>query len=246
MTLSTIIITKNEADMIEGCLQSVAFSDEIIVLDSGSTDKTVELAKRYTHHVEITDWPGFGKQKNRALKEATKDWVLSIDADERITPALSAEIQNTISQAHTPVAFYIKRHSFFLGKRIRFGDWMGEKVIRLFKRDQACFDDAPVHEKVIVSGEMRTLKAPMLHYSYRDQADIDKKVSLYAQVGFEKLKAAGKKSTPLKVVLKALWTFTRGYFLKLGFLDGSAGLKVALMNTRYTYKRYRLLSKDTQ
>ncbi|SUV88617.1 transferase [Bordetella pertussis] len=149
MTLSVIIITKNEAANILACLESVAFADEFIVVDSGSTDNTVELARDFGARVEVTpDWPGFGPQKNRALDLATGDWVLSIDADERVTPELASEIQAAMAGA-TADCYEIARLSDFCGRFIRHSGWWPDYVLRLFRRGSARFTDAAVHERVV-------------------------------------------------------------------------------------------------
>src|SRR5690606_17033330 len=157
MKLSVIIITKNESKHILACLESVAFADEFIVVDSGSTDNTVELARDFGARVEVTsDWPGFGPQKNRALDLATGDWVLSIDADERVTPALAREIQ-TVLAAPEVDAYEIARLSEFCGRFIRHSGWWPDHVLRLFKRGTARFTDVAVHERVVPQGPVRQL-----------------------------------------------------------------------------------------
>jgi len=149
-TLSVILITKNEAELVGQCLESVKWADEIIVVDSGSTDATVEICKRYTDRVTVTDWPGFGPQKNRALAMATGDWVLSIDADEEVTPALRDSIQLALLQAGNYDAYELSRFSSYCGRFIRHGGWWPDPVLRLFRRDQGKFSDHRVHERVLV------------------------------------------------------------------------------------------------
>lgn len=240
--LSIILIVRDEAQMLPDCLKSVSFADEIIVLDSGSNDNTVEIAKQFTNHVFETDWPGYGVQKNRALEKATGRWVLSIDADERVTPALAQEIQQAIQQ-NDAAAYDIPFHSYFLGKRIRFGDWRGEHHVRLFCRDKASFDDAVVHENLNIDGAIKRLNNAMLHYSYTDQAEVDRKVENYAQAGAQRLLQKGKRGGLLIALPKAGFAFFRSYLLKLGFLDGIAGYKLAKSIAQYTYRRYRLVQQ---
>lgn len=237
MTLSVIIICKNEQDMIEACLQSVQFADEIIVLDSGSADQTIEIAKRYTPYVFETDWPGFGPQKNRALEKATGDWVLSIDADERVPTPLKDEIRMAIKNSEHD-AFDIRRTSYFLGHKIRFGDWKDKLHICLFKKGTARFSDDIVHECVIAKGRIKKLKYQIDHYPYRTRDDIKRKTDHYAKLGREKRIAKGKKGGWLIASLKASFAFLRTYVFKLGFLDGKAGFLIAKMGARYTYLRY--------
>lgn len=240
--LSVILIVRNEADMIEECLKSVPFADEIIILDSGSTDNTVEIAKRFTDKVFETDWPGYGIQKGRALAKATGDWVLSIDADERITPELANEIKHTLNNT-TADAFNIPFHSYFLGKRIRFGDWRGEYHVRLFKREKAEFDEVPVHENLIIDGTIASMRYPIKHYSYTDQAEIERKVQAYAEAGAQRLLDRGKRGGLLIASLKSLFSFVRCYGIRLGFLDGIAGFKLAKSIAQYTFRRYCLVAK---
>lgn len=247
-SLSLILICKNEERMIEGCLQSallISPAIEIIILDSGSTDKTLEIAQKYTKNIYKTDWPGFGIQKNRALSYATGSWVLSLDADERVSEKLAQEIQTMIQLTPafvSPIrdisAFDIPFESYFFNKKIRFGDWSGEHHIRLFKKSQAVFDQAPVHENLKISGSIQKLQNPILHYSYTHQSQINQKIKTYARAGAEKLRKKGKLGGFYIGLIKASFTFLRGYLFKLGFLDGLAGLQIAWMNTRYTFFKY--------
>jgi len=241
-SLSLILICRNEERMIEDCLKSalkITPDLEIIILDSGSTDQTLDIAKKYTANIYQTDWPGFGIQKNRALSYATGDWVLSLDADERISEPLAQEIKNILQNTDQKIsAFDIPFESYFLSKKIRFGDWSGEHHIRLFKKSQAVFDKAPVHENLKITGAIQKLQNPILHYSYTHPAQINQKIKAYAQAGAEKLRKKGKLGGFYIGLLKAGFTFIRGYCFKLGFLDGLAGLKLAWMNTRYTFFKY--------
>lgn len=248
--LSVILICKNEAEMIRDCLESLrGLADEIIILDSGSTDRTLDIAREYTAHVYLTDWPGFGVQRNRALGYVTGDWVLSIDADERVTPESAEEIKSVINHGPikqgaincAPTAYYVPFEPYFLGKKIKFGDWRNDYKLRLFKKDSWKFDDAPVHENLISSGSsgvIGKLKNSMLHFSYSNQNQIDQKVMFYARAGAEKLRQKGKTGGLYIGLLKGGFAFVRGYLIKLGFLDGMAGFKLAKMNARYTFWRY--------
>ena len=164
--LSVILIVRDEADVVADCLESVKWADEIVVLDSGSRDDTVSICRRYTDKVQSTDWPGFGPQKNRALAAATGDWVLSIDADERVPPELRAEIEAVLA---TPAAdaYEMPRLSSYLGQPMRHGGWWPDYVTRLFRRGSARFSDAAVHETVIVEGRTARLKHHLVHLSFR-------------------------------------------------------------------------------
>lgn len=238
--LSVIIITKNEGGHIADCLQSVSWADEIIVLDSGSEDNTVEVCKQFTDHVFSTDWPGFGIQKQRALDKATGDWVLSIDADEVITEALKLEIEQAIAQDAVS-GFEIPRLSSYCGEQIRHGGWWPDYVLRLFRRQSGRFSDALVHEKISVDGAIGRLSSPMLHDSVVDLEEVLHKVDSYSTLNARMLYERGVKSSLAKAIIKALWNFFRTYIIKMSILDGEAGLMMAISNAEGTYYKYAKL-----
>lgn len=238
--LSVIIITKNEADNIRACIESVKWADEIIVVDSGSSDATVEICRGMGAQVHTHDWPGFGMQKNRALSYATRDWVFSIDADERVTPELQSQLIRAM-ESESEDGFYVPRLSQFCGKFIRHSGWYPDYVLRLFKRNSGRFSDDMVHERVILDGSAGRLSSPLLHYSYLDKEEVQRKTEQYAKAGAMQMFKNGKSSSPADAPLRAGWAFLRTYLLRLGFLDGSAGLNIALMNARTTYLKYTQL-----
>lgn len=235
--LSVIIITKNEAQHISRCLDSVSWADEIIVLDSGSTDNTVELCQAYTDKVFSTDWPGFGLQKQRALDKATGDWVLSIDADEQVSPKLRIEIEQAMQNSLYD-GFEIPRLSSYCGRNIKHGGWWPDYVLRLFKRKLGKFSPELVHERVEVSGKIAKLTQPLLHEAFIDPEEVLHKINSYSSLGARKLHEAGKKSSLGKAILKGLWTFVRTYFLKAAFLEGRQGLMLAISNAEGSYYKY--------
>lgn len=237
-SLSVIIITKNEAKKIVACLKSVQFADEIIVLDSGSTDDTISLALQYTPQVHCVDWPGFGAQKNRALNMCHNEWILSLDADEQVTPKLQHEIQQILQKNPPIAAFKIPRKSKYCDKWIKYGDWRNDDCLRLFRRDHARFKEVPVHEELIVKGEVQTLKQPLLHYSFDNLEEVLRKVNSYSSLSALHKHKGGKKSSLKKAIIHGLWTFFRGYILKLGFLDGKMGFLLAFSNAEGCYYRY--------
>jgi glycosyltransferase involved in cell wall biosynthesis len=240
--LSVILIVKNEADNIRPCLESVSWADEIIVVDSGSTDDTVAICREFTPHVHVHDWPGFGRQKNRALDYATKDWVLSLDADERVTPELQQQITSAMAEAKFD-GFYMPRLSQFCGKFIRHSGWYPDYVLRLFMREKGKFSDDLVHETVLLNGSMGKLSSPLLHYSYHSQADVERKVEQYAAAAARQMYDRGRTASPLDAPLRAGWAFVRTYLLRMGFLDGAAGFGIARLNARTTYLKYAKLRK---
>lgn len=243
MRLSVIIITCNEADNIVDCLASVEFADERIVLDSGSTDGTVELARAAGARVEsTTDWPGFGPQKNRALDLAQGEWVLSLDADERVTPALAAEIQAIIDDPAARCAYRVPRLSSFCGKFIRHSGWWPDAVLRLFPRQQGRFTDVAVHEKVITELPVRTLNAHLVHYTYPDLASAIQKMNRYSSDAAAMMHAKGRKSSIASALGHSFWTFVRIYLLRRGFLDGGHGFVLAVVAAMGSFSRYTKLA----
>lgn len=241
MKLSVIIITKNEAANLGACLASVAFADEIIVLDSGSTDNTLDIARFHGAKVHsTTDWPGFGPQKNRALALATGDWVLSIDADERVTPELAGEIRE-ILQAPVSDAYRIARLSRFGERWIRHSGWWPDYVVRLFKRGCAHFTSAKVHERLDIQGPVPALKAHFLHYPYANLEAFIAKINLYSSEAAAAMHARGKRTSVLAAVGHATWTFLRHYVVRRGFLDGREGFILAVMAATGSYYRYTKL-----
>ena len=238
VTLSVTIITHNEAEMIENCLRSVQWADEIVVVDSGSSDDTVAICQRYTDKVTVTsDWPGFGKQKQRALDQATGDWVLSLDADEVLSAEAQQAIQQLVQQPSYD-AYRLRRQSYFLAKLIRYGDWRKDYQLRLFRRGKAQFDGAVVHENLVVTGDVGQIQAPILHYSYANLEEVLDKLQRYSTAGAQQRFAQGKSASPLKALLKSWWAFWRHYLLHAGFLDGWRGLMLGLYIAHYTYYRY--------
>ncbi len=238
MTISVIIITKNEAASIARCLESVSWADEVIVLDSGSTDDTVEICRKFTQHVHETDWPGFGPQKNRALDLATGDWVFSLDADEWVTAELHEEIQRVVATAGGQAGYRIPRLSSFCGREMRHSGWWPDYVVRLFRRGRARFSDDIVHERVVVDGKVGTLINPIRHETFQDLEDLLDKMNSYSTLSARKLRERGKRASLTAAVLKSLWAFFRTYVLRRGFLDGREGFMLAVSTAEGTYYRY--------
>ena len=239
-TLSVILITRNEEANLADCLASLeGIAQQIVVVDTNSSDRTLDIAKSYGAVIaQPQDWPGFGPQKNRALDLATGEWVLSLDADERLTPALKSEIVTAIHDSAHVDCFAIPRLSWYCGRFIRHSGWNPDYVDRLFKRGSARFSDDLVHERLLHSGQVAKLENPMLHYSFMNYSQVLQKIDRYSTASAEQAFAKGKTSTPLKAVLHGVWSFFRTYFLQAGFLDGPQGFTLAMSNAQGTYYRY--------
>ena len=222
------------------CLASLkGIAQQIVVVDTNSTDLTLQIAKNHGAVIaQPVDWPGFGPQKNRALELATGDWVLSMDADERLTPALRSEILTAIHHPAQVECFAIPRLSWYCGRFIRHSGWSPDYVDRLFKRGAARFSDDLVHERLIPNGQVAKLENPMLHFSFMNFSQVLQKIDRYSTASAEQAFAKGKRSSPLKAILHGLWAFIRTYFLRAGFLDGYQGLALALSNAEGSYYRY--------
>lgn len=238
MSLSVIVITKNEAEAIRDCLSSVEWADEIIIVDSGSSDATVEICREFTDRIVTREWPGFGAQKNYALSLATGDWVFSIDADERVTPEVRAEIEAALREPGEYRAFRVPRLSSFCGRFMQHGGWRPDYVTRLFRRDCARFSDDLVHERLIVDGETGTLARALIHLSYTDLEEVLDKLDRYSTAGAEMLARRNESSSLLRAIVHGGWAFLRTYLLRAGFLDGREGFMLAVANAETTYYRY--------
>ncbi len=235
--LSVIIITKNEEHNIEDCLKSVDWADEIVVVDSGSTDETVKICKAYTDKILVTDWPGYGLQKQRALEMATGEWVLSLDADERVTPALKQEILRVLPSTSCD-GFELLFLSEYCGKKIRFGDWWNDRSLCLFRRTKGYFVPSIIHEELKVQGTIGRLKGHVDHLSLPDLSVVLKKLNEYSTLGAFQAHQRHKKCGLFMAIMRGLFTFIRGYILRLGFLDGREGFLLAVSNAEGTYYKY--------
>jgi glycosyltransferase involved in cell wall biosynthesis len=242
MSLSVIIIAKNAEATIRRCLESVAWADEIVVVEHGSADRTASICREAGAKVhQSPDWPGFGPQKNRALDLARGDWVLSLDADEWVTPELRAEIARAIAVPAAHAAFRIPRRSSFCGRFMRHSGWWPDYVTRLFRRGAARFSDALVHEKLIVNGAVGTLAQPILHETVTDLDQILSKINLYSTTSAAMFHREGRRASLATAVLHGVWAFLSTYFLRLGFLDGREGFMLAVINAENSYYRYAKL-----
>lgn len=239
MLLSVIVITHNEQANIGDCLKSLDFADEIVVVDSASTDHTVEIARTFGAQVHVTeDWPGFGPQKNRALALAKGQWVLSLDADERVNDALRADIMAAIACDTGPDVYRMPRRSRYCGQFMQHSGWSPDYVVRLFRRGSAKFSNDLVHEKLMVQGKVGDLKAPLLHLSFPDFESVLDKANRYSTAGAQAMYLKGRNASLFGAIGHGLWAFFRTYVIRRGFLDGQLGLALAISNAEGTYYRY--------
>ncbi len=235
--LSAIVITKDEAGNIGDCLDALAFCGERIVVDSGSSDETVNIAAAKGARVVSRAWEGFGIQKNAALALATGAWVLSIDADERVSPALAREIETVIASPRAD-AYEIPRVSSFLGRDMGKAGLFPDYVLRLFRRDKARFTDDLVHERVVCDGTIARLAVPLQHDAVSRLEEAISRIDRYSTDSARMLVASGRRVTFSSGITHGLWTFFRVYVLRLGFLDGKEGFLLAVANAEGSYYRY--------
>lgn len=240
--ISAILITKNEEDNVRACLASLVFAEEIVVVDSGSTDSTEEICRRDPRVRWFAEaWKGYGPQKNSALDKARGPWVFSIDADERVTGELAREIAG-LDLSSVPVDGYrVPRKSYFGKRWVRYGGWYPDHTIRLWRKNHGRFVDRSVHEVVRLPGPVGTLRGDLLHYTYRDTADFLERMERYAALAAQEMRQEGKRATPLDLAFRPPFTFLKMYLFRRGFLDGALGFRLALLYARYTFAKYSKL-----
>ena len=239
--LTVTVITHNEAHHLGEALESVSWADEIIVIDSESTDETVAAARRYTAHVEVRPWAGYGTQKNYAHDRASNDWILSIDADERVTPQLAGEIRALLETGPKAAGYRISRVSHYLGRWIRSTDWYPDYHVRLYDRRAARWSEHKVHESIECRGRVETLRGELLHYPYHDISEHLAKIDRYTTLVAEQWAAEGKRTSALAAFVYPRLAFLRNYILRRGFLDGHTGLLVSMLNSYYVFLKYAKL-----
>lgn len=240
-TLSVALIVKNEELNLADCLDTVKWADEIAVLDAGSDDKTIEIAKKYTDKVFVNDdWQGYGIQRQRLQSYTTSDWVLMLDADERLTPELTAEIKKVLEKDDRNVVYSLARLSWCFGKFIRHSGWYPDYVTRLYTKDKAEYNANLVHEKLEFTSDMQVikLKGDLLHYTYRDLEHYLVKSAGYASAWAEQREKRGKTSSLLQGFIHGLSCFLKMYVFRLGFLDGKQGLLLAMLSGHSTFAKY--------
>ncbi len=239
--VSGVVIAKNEERRIAECLGSLSWADEIVVVDSGSTDGTVEIARHFTDKVFPVPWKGFGPQKQAAVDLATHDIVLNVDCDERVTPELAEEIGTLLARPDIHAGYSVPRRTFLGEKEIRHCGWYPDRTVRLFDRRSARYSDAAVHERVLVEGTIGRLENHLLHYSFRGISDIFRKMDHYTDISARTMFSAGRRCRPTDLTVRPLLAVLRTYFLRLGFLDGVEGLEISLAAGLSVFAKYAKL-----
>jgi len=247
MRVSAVVICWNEEADIAECLESVKWCDEIVVVDSESTDRTVEIARRYTDRVIVRPWPGFVAQKNFALEQATGDWILSVDADERCTPGLPDEIKAALAGAADDVGgFSMKRHVWYMGRWINHGGWYPDRKVRLVRRGRARWTGTDPHDKLEADGRVEKLKGELVHFTYRDLNHQLQTMRNFSDVAAAEWVKAGKKFCLFKAIFHPPLKFLECYVWKLGFLDGWPGFVIAAASAFYVRMKYVKLWERTR
>jgi len=236
MKITATVITFNEEHNIAAALESLSWADEIIVVDSESTDRTVEIARSFTDRVFVRPWPGYSGQKNFAAHQAVNDWILSLDADERISPELAREIEQ-LKQRDEPTAsaFEMPRLTFYLGRWIKHSGWRPDYKLRLYDRNRARWEGDYVHETLELEGKVERLAGNILHYTVRDASEHHLRMDRYTTLAAKQAYAQGKRATYIQLSLSPVAAFLSSYFFKLGFLDGVAGLAIARFAAHYEF-----------
>ena len=235
--LSVVIVTLNEEERIRACLESVAWADEIIVIDSESQDKTVQIAREITDHVVVRPWPGFAAQKNFAVAQASGDWILSLDADETVSPSLRTDIERVLREGGPAVGYAVPRRNIFLGAWVRHGGLYPDWQIRLFRNRRGTFGARAVHESVTIDGPVGRLAGHLEHRSYRGVEDFLTRANRYSSLAAEEWLASGRRVHTSDVLTRPLGRFLSMYVLRAGFLDGWRGLLLAALYAYYVAMR---------
>ncbi len=235
--LSAVLITRNSETVLPACLQSLAFADEIVIVDSGSTDATLDIARRFNARIVHQDWLGYGRQKQYAVTQATHDWVLCVDTDERVSEELRESIQRELAAPRFH-AYEMPRRNRFLGRWLRHGEGYPDLSLRLFDRRRANWSDDAIHEKVGADGPVGRLAGDLLHESEQGLGDYLVKQDRYTTLQAEALHARGQRASVVRMLLSPLTRFIKFYFFRLGFLDGIPGLLHILIGCRNSFTKY--------
>ncbi|MBF0564718.1 MAG: glycosyltransferase family 2 protein [Nitrospirae bacterium] len=237
LPISVVMITNNEERNVRDALESVSSAREIVVIDSMSTDNTVEICSNYTDKVFVRKWHGYARQKQMAVDLAAGPWVFVLDADERFTPKLAKEIGEMIANP-TCNGYYVARKNFFLGKWIRHGAWWPDHTLRLFRKDSGHFEEREVHEKIVVKGKTGYLANPIEHHTYRTLSEFIIKMDNYSALSAREMAGNHKTTNVYCLTVKPIAAFLKMYFMRLGFLDGIRGFALAILYSVYTFLKY--------
>ena len=235
--VSVAVVALNEEERLRACLESVVWADELVVIDAGSSDKTVAIAREFTDRVLFRAWDGYGTQKNFALGQCQGDWILSLDADERVSEALRDEIRAVLAAAPAEAGFLLPRRNLFQGRWVRHGGLYPDWQLRLFRRGRGAFVERAVHESVRVEGPTGRLRAPLVHESYRSVADAVARLNRYSDLAATDLVMAGRGGSLVDLLGRPVWRFVSMYLLRAGFLDGWRGLVLAWLHAHYVFLR---------
>jgi len=241
--ISVAIITKDEEQNIRDCLESVKWADEVVVVDNGSTDNTLKICREYGALVFQEEWKGYSRQKNSSIDKTRNEWVLSLDADERVSPDLHREIAGALDGDPSPDGFFIARKNFFLGRWIRHCGWYPDFNLRLFSEEPGRFQERAVHERVELRGKAATLKQPLIHETYRSLAGFLQRMDRYSTLAAREMHSQGKRYRFRHIFFHPPFTFLQMYFLRAGFLEGHTGFLLSSLYSFYTFAKYAKLKE---
>jgi len=241
--ISVAIITKDEERNIGDCLESVKWADEIVVVDNGSTDRTLSICQEYGARIFQEEWKGYSGQKNSAIEKAGNEWVLNLDADERVSPELRQEMQKSLEGNQGVNGYWIPRKNFFLGQWIRYCGWYPDLNLRLFRKSRGRFGERVVHERLELEGKALTLTHPLIHETYRSLSDFFQRMDRYSTLAAQEMHREGRKFRLTDVVFRPPFTFLQMYFLRAGFLEGYLGFVLSVLYSYYTFAKYAKLKE---
>jgi len=239
--ISVAIITQNEERNIRECLESVRWADEIVVVDNGSTDETHQIFQDFPARVYLEEWKGFSGQKNSAIEKTRNEWVLSLDADERVSPELRQEIELNLEGDPSTDGYYIARKNFFLGRWIKHCGWYPDYNLRLFRKSRGRFGERAVHERVELQGNVRYLKNPLIHQTYRSLSDFLGRMDRYSTLAAQEMQNEGRRYRLFDAFFRPPFTFLQMYVLRGGFLEGYLGFLLSMLYAFYTLVKYSRL-----
>jgi glycosyltransferase involved in cell wall biosynthesis len=239
--ISIAIITKDEERNIRACLESVKWADEVVVVDNGSTDRTVAVCQEYGARVFREDWKGYSGQKNSAIEKTRNEWVLSLDADEQVSPELRREMEESLAAEPSVDGYWIPRKNFFLGRWIRRCGWYPDLNLRLFRKSRGRFGERAVHERVEIRGKTIPLTQPLIHETYRTLTDFVQRMDRYSTLAAREMNREGREFRWIDLLFRPPSTFVQMYILRAGFLEGYDGLVLSVSYSFYTFAKYAKL-----